>query len=90
VTGIAGRAPSALKVGVDIQHPYKGDLVVDLVAPDGSVYNLHNRAGGSGDNIVGTFTVNAASENANGTWTLRVRDYAKDDLGKVQKFSLQF
>ena len=39
-------------------HTYIGDLVVDLVAPDGSVYNLHNRAGGSADNINPTYTVN--------------------------------
>ncbi|MFE0778216.1 M28 family peptidase, partial [Streptomyces sp. NPDC058861] len=40
VTGITGNAPSNLSVGVDIVHTYKGDLIVDLVAPDGSVYNL--------------------------------------------------
>ncbi|MFC8461268.1 M28 family peptidase, partial [Streptomyces sp. NPDC057242] len=42
VTGITGNAPGDLSVGVDIVHTYKGDLIVDLVAPDGSVYNLHN------------------------------------------------
>ncbi|MFE0645556.1 M4 family metallopeptidase, partial [Streptomyces sp. NPDC058877] len=30
VTGIAGNAPSNLKVGVDIIHTWRGDLVVDL------------------------------------------------------------
>ncbi|MGW6554426.1 M4 family metallopeptidase, partial [Streptomyces sp. NPDC055051] len=62
VTGVTGNAPSNLSVGVDIVHTYKGDLVVDLIAPDGSVYNLHNRTGGSADNIVQTYTVNASSE----------------------------
>ncbi|MFH8843047.1 M4 family metallopeptidase, partial [Streptomyces sp. NPDC017868] len=47
VSGITGNAPSNLQVGVDIVHTYIGDLVVDLIAPDGSVYNLSNRAGGS-------------------------------------------
>ena len=30
-------------MAVSVIHPYIGDLIVDLVAPDGSVYNLHNR-----------------------------------------------
>ncbi|MYV72316.1 M20/M25/M40 family metallo-hydrolase, partial [Streptomyces sp. SID2131] len=34
VTGVTGNAPSNLSVGVDIVHTYRGDLVVDLVAPD--------------------------------------------------------
>ncbi|MDX2293973.1 MULTISPECIES: M28 family peptidase, partial [Streptomyces] len=46
VTGRTGNAPSNLSVGVDVVHTYIGDLVVDLIAPDGSVYNLHNRSGG--------------------------------------------
>ncbi|MEV7676847.1 M28 family peptidase, partial [Streptomyces sp. NPDC088752] len=45
VTGVTGNAPSNLAVGVDIVHTYRGDLVVDLVAPDGSVYSLSNRSG---------------------------------------------
>ncbi|MGH3877359.1 MAG: M20/M25/M40 family metallo-hydrolase [Actinophytocola sp.] len=90
VTGVSGNAPAALGVGVDIQHTYRGDLVVDLVAPDGSVYNLHNRAGGSADNLVSTYTVNAAGETANGTWRLRVRDAARADTGMIRAWSLQF
>ncbi|MDX2297597.1 MULTISPECIES: proprotein convertase P-domain-containing protein, partial [Streptomyces] len=76
VTGRTGNAPSNLSVGVDVVHTYIGDLVVDLIAPDGSVYNLHNRSGGSADNISQTYTVNASSEVANGTWKLRVQDKA--------------
>jgi aminopeptidase S len=90
VTGVTGNAPATLKVGVDILHTYIGDLVVDLVAPDGSVYNLHNRSGGSTDNIATTYTVNASSEVANGTWRLRVRDAAAQDTGTVNAWSLQF
>ncbi|MFD0358763.1 S8 family serine peptidase, partial [Streptomyces sp. NPDC127110] len=72
VTGVTGNAPAGLQVGVNIAHTYIGDLKVDLVAPDGTVYTLHNRAGGSTDNINQTYTVNASSEVANGTWKLRV------------------
>lgn len=90
VTGVPGAAPATLAVGVDIRHTYRGDLVVDLVAPDGTAYNLSNRSGGSADNIIQTFTVNASSEAANGTWNLRVRDAAALDTGFINAWSLQF
>ncbi|MFF3647269.1 M4 family metallopeptidase [Streptomyces sp. NPDC002181] len=85
-----GNAPSTLKVDVNIVHTYVGDLVVDLVAPDGTVYNLRNRTGGSADNIVQQFTVNASSEVAQGTWKLRVRDAATLDTGKIDSWKLTF
>ncbi|MER7516339.1 M4 family metallopeptidase [Streptomyces sp. NPDC126499] len=90
VSGVTGNAPSNLAVGVDIVHTYKGDLVVDLIAPDGSVYNLHNRSGGSADNISQTYTVNASTEVANGTWKLRVQDKASIDTGYINSFKLTF
>ncbi|MFG3036114.1 MULTISPECIES: M4 family metallopeptidase [unclassified Streptomyces] len=90
VTGVTGNAPSNLAVGVDIIHTYRGDLVVDLVAPDGSVYSLSNRSGGSADNIQQTFTVNASSEVANGAWKLRVQDKAGADTGYINSFKLTF
>ncbi|MFJ5991596.1 proprotein convertase P-domain-containing protein [Lentzea sp. NPDC092896] len=90
VSEVTGNAPSTLKVAVDIKHTYQGDLKVDLVAPDGTVYVLHNRAGGGTDNINTTYTVNASSEVANGTWQLRVNDNANQDTGFLDKWSLQF
>ncbi len=90
VSGRSGNAPSNLQVAVDIRHTYIGDLIVDLLAPDGSVYNLHNRSGGGTDNIIGTYTVNASSEAANGNWRLRVRDRARQDTGYINSWSLQF
>ncbi|MEH6421132.1 S8 family serine peptidase, partial [Pseudomonas sp. CGJS7] len=71
VSGRTGNAPNNAQVTVNILHPYKGDLIVDLIAPDGSVYNIHNRTGSNGDNVSGTFTVNLSSEALNGTWKLR-------------------
>ncbi|ALG10698.1 M28 family metallopeptidase [Kibdelosporangium phytohabitans] len=90
VSGVPGNAPSTLSVGVNITHTYRGDLVVDVLAPDGTAYNIHNRAGASADDLVGTFTVNASSEVANGTWKLRVRDAASADVGRVNSWNLQF
>ncbi len=88
VSGVAGNAPAALTVAVDIKHTYIGDLKVDLVAPDGTLYNLHNRSGGSADNIIKTVTVNASSEVANGVWKLRVNDNANLDTGKIDSWAL--
>ncbi|MFJ1706088.1 S8 family peptidase [Kitasatospora sp. NPDC088346] len=91
VTGVTGNAPAALKVGVDIKHTYRGDLVVSLVAPDGSVYLLEDFADGdSADDVVKTYTVNASSEVANGTWKLRVRDIASQDVGRIDAWNLTF
>ncbi|HEX6361256.1 M28 family peptidase [Actinophytocola sp.] len=90
VTGVSGNAPDTLQVGVDITHTYIGDLVVDVLAPDGSVYNVHNRTGGSADNLSTTVTVNASSEVANGTWRLRVRDAGPQDTGSITAWSMQF
>ncbi|MER7951570.1 S8 family serine peptidase [Streptomyces sp. NPDC096079] len=90
VSGVTGNAPATLKVGVDIKHTYIGDLKVDLVAPDGTVYTLHNHTGSGTDNIVQTYTVNASSEVANGVWKLRVNDNASQDTGKIDAWNLTF
>lgn len=85
-TGNAG----TVSVAVDITHTYKGDLIVDLVHPDGTVYNLHNRSGGSANNIQQTYTVNVGSKAASGTWNLRVRDRARQDVGTLNQWSITF
>ncbi|WP_223620318.1 PKD domain-containing protein [Lysobacter sp. ESA13C] len=90
VSGRSGNAPSNASVSVNIVHPYKGDLIVDLIAPDGSVYNIHNRSGGSADNVTGTFTKNLSSEPLNGTWKLRAADRASQDVGRIDTWSITF
>jgi subtilisin family serine protease len=88
VAGCTGNASASATVEVHIVHTYIGDLVVDLVAPDGSVYNLHNRSGGSADNINQTYSRNLSGEVANGTWNLRVRDAASLDTGYLDSWTL--
>ncbi|MGW7198223.1 S8 family serine peptidase [Streptomyces chryseus] len=91
VTGRTGNAPAALKVDVDIKHTWRGDLVVDLVAPDGTVRNLKaSSSSDSADNVITTYTVDASSEVANGTWKLQVRDVASGDTGYIDSWSLTF
>ncbi|MFF3324654.1 S8 family serine peptidase [Streptomyces sp. NPDC002889] len=91
VSGVPGNAPAALQVPVSIQHTYIGDLQVQLIAPDGTAYTLKAfGSGGSTDNINTTYTVNASSEVAGGTWKLRVSDNARYDTGKIDSWALQF
>ena len=90
VSGRSGNAPTATPVAVNIVHTYIGDLKVDLIAPDGSVYVLHNRSGGSADNINTTYTVNLSTEALNGTWKLRVNDNANGDTGYINSWSITF
>jgi serine protease len=90
VSGRSGNGPSNASISVNIVHTYRGDLRVDLVAPDGTLYNLHNRSGGSADNIVSTYSRNLTSEALNGTWRLRVNDNANGDTGYINSWSITF
>ncbi|MFJ4484099.1 M4 family metallopeptidase [Streptomyces longwoodensis] len=91
VSGRTGNAPSNLQVAVDIVHTWRGDLVVDLVAPDGTAYRLKSfSSSDSADNVQATYTVDASSEVANGTWALRVQDQAAQDTGYINSWSLTF
>ena len=90
VSGRTGNAPSNASVTVAIVHTYQGDLKVDLVAPDGSLYNIHNRTGSSTDNINKTVTLNLSTEVLNGTWKLRVNDNAAGDVGYINSWSVTF
>jgi subtilisin family serine protease len=88
ISGCTGTASTGSTVSVSIVHTFIGDLVVSLVAPDGSVYTLHNREGGSADNLNQTYTVNLSTETANGTWNLRVQDAASIDTGRIDTWTL--
>ena len=90
VSGRSGYGPSNASIYVNIVHTWKGDLKVDLVAPDGSTYNIHNRTGSSTDNVIGTFSKNLSSELLNGTWKLRVNDNASGDQGYINSWSITF
>ncbi|WP_432041720.1 M4 family metallopeptidase [Streptomyces cadmiisoli] len=91
VTGRAGNAPANLQVAVDIVHTWRGDLVIDLLAPDGTTYRLKNfSSSDSADNVDETYTVNASSEVADGTWRLIVQDQAARDTGYINSWKLTF
>ena len=88
IASCSGNASSTATVGVHIVHTYRGDLVIDLITPTGAVLNLHNRAGGSADNLDATYVRNLSAYPANGTWRLRVRDVATSDVGRIDSWTL--
>lgn len=91
VSGRSGSAPNPTRVDVDIRHTYRGDLQVDLVAPDGSTYRIKSADGrDSADNVIGYANLNLSSEQKNGTWKLRVRDHYSGDTGYINSWSITF
>ncbi|MBD1584137.1 S8 family serine peptidase [Pseudoalteromonas sp. S16_S37] len=74
---------------LDITHTYIGDLIVTLTSPAGTTATLHNKAGGSADDIKGSFESDAFNgEVATGDWTLRVEDTYAQDTGTLNQWSL--
>ncbi|MER6616890.1 S8 family peptidase [Streptomyces xantholiticus] len=91
VTSISGNAPTALKVAVDIKHTYRGDLRIELVAPNGGSTQLKaTSSSDSADNVITTYTVDASAVAASGTWKLRVTDIYSGDTGYIDSWSLTF
>ncbi|WP_129306474.1 M4 family metallopeptidase [Streptomyces sp. L2] len=91
VTGHSGNAPANLQVSVDIVHSYAGDLQIDLVAPNGASARLKNASySDSSSGVHQTWTVDASSVAANGTWKLRVQDMYSGDTGYIDDFKLVF
>ncbi len=89
IAGCNRNASSSSTVAVNIVHTYRGDLVIDLIAPDGSSYRLKNSSYFDGtDNVNTTYTVNLSSEAANGTWRLQVRDVYSGDTGYINTWTL--
>ena len=89
ISGCDGAASGAASVAVRIQHPWRGDLVIDLVAPDGSVYSLKRAsAGDGGNNVDATYSVNLSGETANGAWKLRAQDVYRYDIGYLDTWTL--
>ena len=91
VSGRTGNAPTNAQVAVAIVHTYRGDLVVDLVAPDGTTYRLKNSSSSdSANNVTATYTVNLSSEALNGSWKLKVQDIYSGDTGYIDSWSVTF
>ena len=82
-----------VSVAVDITHPFKSDLKIDLVAPSGVAATLYDgiRAGINPEaNIVGELPMSTELQGqaAKGTWQLRVGDYEPGDSGTLNSWTL--
>lgn len=90
---------TSVSVKVGITHTYIGDLIVTLIGPTGLQKILHNRTGGSADNIVTTYSIQTAPNqaltgyvglNTAGNWQLKVQDMAGTDVGTLNSWSITF
>ena len=86
----------ALRVGVDIEHSWIGDLVVRVIPPRRAAIVLHDRAGGGTRNLrrtydeVSTPALRAMrGRSARGRWVLEVEDREREDVGRVRRFALE-
>ncbi len=94
-SAIAIDAPIGAKTrGVEVawtfDHPYRGDLAITLIAPDGSSALVRDHVGGATSGTV-TEHVHLASlddTTASGTWRLRVQDTVSLDTGTLRDFEL--
>ena len=84
-----------IRLSVDIEHTYVGDLVVKLLAPTGDTITVHDREGGGADNLNTVYdTSNSPALGAllgkspRGSWKLQVSDKVREDTGKIRAFIL--
>lgn len=85
-----------VRVQVDIAHTYIGDLRVWLTSPQGQLFVLHDRQGGSTDNLVkdyGPAVAPGLSEligtDIGGDWTLCVADMSRMDVGQLKSWGMK-
>ncbi len=92
----ANAAPiTGIELSVDITHPFVGDLVLRLDAPNATSIALRTREGGNRQNIVTTFTpattpalAGLIGVSASGAWFLSVIDLGQADIGKLNSWRL--
>jgi subtilisin-like proprotein convertase family protein len=84
---------ASLKVHAMIEHPFVGDLTVNLIAPSGKTVTIRSRTGGSSDNVDATYEGAVLEpfigEDVNGTWHLQAIDHAVRDNGAVKSWSME-
>lgn len=86
-----------LFVRVDIAHPSRGDLRIELIAPDGTTVTLKQTSTDGGHDVRTTFGLNAATSqsltilrgrSAAGVWQLRLKDLRPRDAGTLRSWDL--
>jgi subtilisin-like proprotein convertase family protein len=86
-----------LYVRVDVAHTARGDLRIELIAPDGTTVVLKEQSGEGEHDVRTTFGLTAASaqpltifrgRSAAGVWQLRVTDLRPRDSGTLRSWDL--
>jgi subtilisin-like proprotein convertase family protein len=87
---------SSLKVGVEIEHTYIGDLRMTIAAPNGTSVVLHDRTGAGTDNLLRTYDSSTTpalttllGSPGQGDWRLTIADLAAADVGQVRRWNLE-
>lgn len=99
---LADQAPNGreVRIKLDIRHPYRGDLKIQIEAPDGTRLtlkrkNIHDHK----DHVVGTYGKDLLSADdlqklsevtQPGNWKLHVSDHFKRDRGVLKRWVLIF
>jgi Ca2+-binding RTX toxin-like protein len=89
-----------IEVTFDLNHTNVGDLIVELISPDGTRSVLINRPevdpgsltdrGSTADTLIKTYSsVQNWGELSQGTWTLIVRDAATGEIGHINSWFLK-
>jgi len=88
-------AAREIAVAVDILHTYIGDLRVELTAPSGQRAVLHNRTGGTAENLQKIYRSSTdpllaelVDTPIEGQWVLRVADLEGADTGELKHWGL--
>lgn len=85
-----------LVVEVDISHNNISNLRVELISPGGKRAILHNRTGIGKKDLLKSYDSQSKAplvaflgQSLKGKWILRIRDLARRDTGKLNKWSLE-
>jgi hypothetical protein len=85
--GVIGNA----SLDLDLQHTYRGDLRVELVTPLGQSVVIHDREGGSKNDLKGRYPLALPpGTRAPGVWRLVISDHAARDVGTLHRWTLNF
>jgi len=90
-------------VELDVSHTYIGDLIINVTSPEGTTVRLHDRSGGSEDDILTTYDDDGEGtipdgpgalsdfdgEIVVGTWTMTISDNAGADQGSLNAWGLK-
>ena len=89
-------------IELDLTHTYIGDLIVEVTSPEGTTVRLHDRSGGTAEDIHAYYDDNGGDipegpgalsdfigEIVTGTWTMIVSDNAGADQGSLDHWALK-